>query len=375
MEPSRNKYLLYFVIVFLLGCFVCKYIVSSQVRETAREIRSCISEREYPADKITLSGVLIIEEQEHYSLLSLPDMRRIELPDDILEVAESPDKQLFIAKQGESVYDRISVFDAKGERINVFQRGENWNKEWHLNYHLQWLDQQNFVVNILPAGSKLMINALTGEKQEIIFPDGIILNFDANMSTGFVIFHPQLGVVFYKSLGNLLELGLYNVNTTMIDVFWAKTSINLGPYTALPSWSPNEEYLAIPIARSNYTTDLHIITRAGFDEIRLTDFEKLYNSPYEIRIQAINWSPDSTSVALNVHVEQEKYQKWDEEGYLVVANIENEKVIDYCKLVTYPLIWSPDGKYVASDGVIIDLENKKSYEITQGKIYGWLQSP
>ena len=313
MQKAQNNFFLYsiFIIIFFIVVYTTnQYGQITQSPSTVGPLSEpdCIVNKKYSLERNMLSGTLIIEKQGYYSLLSLPDMTSVQLPETILEVSESPNKQILIAKQGDGAYNQISAFDARGEILNTFQRKPDWDKEWHLDLRLRWLDEQNFVVGIPPSGSKLIINAITREEQKVFLGDNNKLQFEANQSSGFVIFAPRLDQVLYKATGWVFILKAYEKSDTSMIV-WAKHSTSTLA-TSTPAWSPNGNLIAMPIVNMDGITDLHMLEKFGLDEIKLTDFEKHYNYPMQVLIHSLAWAPDSSLIALNVHIiADEKQQK------------------------------------------------------------------
>jgi hypothetical protein len=57
---------------------------------------------------------------------------------------------------------------------------------------------------------------------------------------------------------------------------------------------------------------------------------------------------------------------------LLVVDVRTGQITDYCKWIGFSPVWSPDGRYLAADNMIVDIANKTAYKITDGAIFGWL---
>lgn len=346
----------------------------------------CLSvENELPPD-VHLSGKLILNHISEYSIKSFLENERVALPENSKLMAVSPNgKYLALYKydtqDGFTVIRDVLVVNSKGDIVQRFAWNdiEVANKEKLYAYPLnpvRWLDNTTLLFSILPTGSFVAVNVETGERRKTIFPysEDVYLDYSpATLRTAFVEYNPLLEGVIYEGSGHVFILRyLVDKNT----VVWARRDNGIW---ADPKWSPDGEMVATAITDTwgkNGFDDMYLVDIVG-NERRLTNFKEMYKDAYKILIYKIVWSPDGQRLALKLTFtkqERDDIERIDDwyAGRLIVIEPATNQIIDYCLLYGPPPIWSPDGKFIAIGGVIVDLARDRAYKVTDSDIVGWM---
>jgi WD40 repeat protein len=336
----------------------------------AQIIERCLSPEETTLGDLTLSGKLIVSEKGEYYSISLPGYSRGPLQKEIEPISVSPNHLRIILLQRIDYFtnSHLIIMDSQGKTIRSF----DWRKDWKLP--VRWLDNERVAVSTPPVGSIVILSVSSGVEEKITFPYSSEVYVEeglAKIRSGFVSYDPTLNKVIYEGLGHVFILRDNEIlpGTTI----WARRNF---ANWADPVWSPMGDQIAVPLSNDTNIDDLYLIGTFG-EENRFTDFYKAYKHPASTLIYGLSWSPDDEHLAIQLDLrigKNDNPQKIENQlaGRLLVAEVYGRRLTDYCMIFAYPPVWSPDGKYLAVDHVLVDLENERAYKVTDGYIIGWL---
>jgi hypothetical protein len=321
-----------------------------------------------------LSSILVIYRSESYGLLNLEDSSFIEVTKDLLlEPEVSPDgKKIAVYKFGVD----ISFFDSNGNALISFPWNENWS-----DADFYWLDENTFAIFILSSSSLDILNVNAGEIENIAFPysgEVYAKGGVADFRKGFVRYSLTRESVIYAVSPYALvlrnsEFGTWSDNT----VAWAR---NTGTNLSEPVWSPQGDLIALSQkengGQSSTVENIFIVSTTG-EDIKVTDLSSEYTDPYRLFISTIKWSPDGTKIAFVTNVIRSANE--DPISDLLIFDWSSKELKKFCNLSPnnhsssgFLFVWSPDGKYIATDTMIIDLESQTAFEFPDIKIVGWV---
>lgn len=333
--------------------------------------QKCLAVYPNRPEDLKLSGKLITTSNHNVSMLSLPGLEEEDLPKSYWPFLMSPDQKrfAFIEMTDSLVYSRLIVMDSQGRLITSF----NWEPE--LEYPIQWVDNNKLLIRTSDVNSLMLLDITSGEKQNIPFPYGNELYVEdgvAKIRSGFLAYNPYMTNVMYEGIGHVFILRDLEILPNAI--LWAKRN---NSNWADPIWSPDHKRIAVPLMNGRGIDDLYTVDAFGDSENRLTDFDTMYDHPTAATIYDFSWSPDSVYLAIQLDLrtnEQDPPEKIDTRlaGRLLVINSITQEIVDYCLIHTYTPVWSPDGKYLAIDGIIVDLSKDTAYKVTDENIIGWL---
>lgn len=331
-----------------------------------RVTQKCLPVLPRVPEDVRLSGKLIISSRDFSteSILSLPGFKQ-ELSLDHGIVFVSPDHKRFAFLTGSDifVYSQLLVMDSQGQLVTSFELVPK------LEFPIQWVNNDSFLIRTSDLSSPMLLNVTTGEKQQVSFP------YSKELSDRTLIaYNPTMSRVLYEKAGYIFVLR--DMNLSDQPILWTRHN---NKSWAKPAWSPDGNWVANTIARDDIRDieDLLIVNADGFPEMQLiTDIYEAYDHPTLSTIYHISWSPDSSQLAISLRVPlvNEQYPEYLTGRLLVInlANLATREIIDYCITHSSPPVWSPDGKYLAVDGFIVDLSKQIAYKITDGYIIGWL---
>jgi hypothetical protein len=330
--------------------------------------------RDYP-----VTGILALGENDGGVLVSLPDMKRLPLPDWNINregVYVSPNRQSLAYMSGGPHGNRVNVVNASGQQLFALDLPQAEITGW---VNDQWLH----VTHSFPllSGTVFVVNPWTGAQKEVLHTFPQISEYSFEGFLPFVVYDPLFSRAIYltednNSRDNANEeikknwIQLWDMQNN--QVLWQKYI----PVWSIrkPVWSPDGEYFAVILTPegSKYpdpNSELYIVDRNGNEILHI---EKAYNS--------VSWSPDQNYIAsgdvlsvLNVDTRN-----------LTIYNFE----IDVRKCVNYP-IWSPDGHYITfinttpgphgdtARVILLDLLENRAFEIARNviTISGWMAKP
>jgi WD40 repeat protein len=321
-----------------------------------------------------LSGTLVTVNMGYF-FISLPAWDKPEpLPDGLRPLYVSPDNANLMLLDYEDYfsYSSLIIQNSQKEIIRTFE----WQEDW--KFPERWINAEQVWVSTTQPGKYELLDINTGEISSILFPyiDEVRMKESfADIRSEVVLFDPTLTNVMYE--GNLhvfiLRGGRYFLYDNPEPVLWARK--NRHNWTK-PVWSHAGDKIAVPLS-SGRIDDLYILNAYG-DEIRATDFFRMYDSPSSTLILNLSWSPDGRYIALQLNLrtkEDEEMGRKDRlsEGRLLVVDLENRLVTDYCLLFGYPPVWSPDGKYLFVDNTMLDVLRNEAFIFEIGPVIGWLK--
>lgn len=342
---------------------------------------TCLEFSEFIPDNSKLLGKLIVYKQREKFLLTLADNTYLQFAGEI-----SPDgDKIAIYEHGKW----LQITDLANNVLSTFQ----WNPRWtEANETLfgslaesdrlfyGWHDNDMLVMPALPVGSLFILNTLTNETREITFPysDEVYgIGFIGDIRDYFVSFSPDLDKVVYASTKSHLVL---RNNRAHGDGRWRTiTWVGFSFTHSNPNWSPDGSTFILVMnadTQENIEDLFQVDSEFAAGERKLTDLGSLFNNPYQIWISQFDWSPDGEKIALTVRVTP---NEGDESlSRLLVLDVSTEAIEDYCNpenpysTNSFSFTWSPDGKYIATDTTIVDLENRKAYKIPDVLIVDWV---
>lgn len=359
-------------------------------------IQNCLTVQPTISGDVNLSGKLIVNSNSAFSIVSLPGFEIKPLPESFWPVLISPDrKRIAVLEWDEPFqYTRLVILNAKGQSVMSF----DWEAEWEIP--TQWVNPDNLLVRTSDLSSPVLLNVVTGEKQQIVFPYGnevYVSDVTGPEREKFIIYNSTMTKVFYENKGRVFILR--DMDSSENLVLWARHSHLVWPS---PAWSPNSDWIAFTFGNANIE-DLYLVDAVGFSEVRLTDFDSLYNRPLKVFVDNINWAFDGKSLAIHLKIQKQESQSQpetyvSEDRLLTVRNLgnlnseypempaslrlEDVQIIDYCLTNSAGSVWSPDSRYIAlASGnsndrittIIIDVKDQKIYKIMDGYIpVGWL---
>jgi hypothetical protein len=309
----------------------------------------------------------------------------IELP----ETAKvSPDGQK--VAQFDKEKKGIVISDLEGDPFIFFEKKEEWTEANEILYgnvldfnpdyvSFGWWDSNSLFIRTLPVGSLLLLNIDNGEVREITFPysNEVWARSGLNDSRGYYVnFSPDLDKAVYASTKHHLVL---RNNSVYNDGAW-RTVTWVGYSFALdnPKWSPDGSTFVVVMGMDRNTNDLFQV-QADFavGEKRLTDLNKLFNTPYQIWVNQISWSPSGEKIAFIAGITPN--EGGETLNRLLVLDLASGIIEDYCNpgpdnpySSGFGFSWSPDGKYIATDTTIVDLNSRVVYKIPDVYIADWV---
>lgn len=345
---------------------------------------TCLEFSEFTPDRTNLPGKLILYKQHERFLYTLADNTYLRTEGDV-----SPDgKKIAIHEYGRW----IRVTDLSNNVLTTFPWNPRWTEANEILFgslaesdslFYGWRDNNTIDIPALPIGSLFILNILTGEVKEITFPYSDELygvGFIRDIRDYFVSFSPDLDKVIYASTKS--HLVLRNNNNIYGDGRW-RTIIWVGfSFTySIPIWSPDSSTFVLAMntdTRENIDDLYQVDSEFGAGERQLTNLGNLFNHPYQIWISQFDWAPNGEKIALIARVTP---NEGDESlSRLLVLDVETESVEDYCNpdpdnpysTDGFSFTWSPDGKYIATDTMIVDLESRQAYKIPDVYIVDWV---
>lgn len=349
---------------------------------------SCLENRNEPLGSLHLPGKLVVYTKKKYGLLDLEQNIFIELP----ETANvSPDGKK--VAQFDEEKKGIVISDLEGAPLIFFEKKEEWTEANQILFgtaldfdpdyvRFDWWDNDSLFIRTLPVGSLLLLNMNNGEAREIIFPysDEVYgFGFIGDIRDHFVSFSPNIDKVIYASTKSHLVLrnNLFYGDGRWRTIIWVGFSFTY----SIPIWSPDSSTFVLAMntdTRENIDDLYQVDSEFGAGERQLTNLGNLFNHPYQIWISQFDWAPNGEKIALIARVTP---NEGDESlSRLLVLDVETGSVEDYCNpdpdnpysTDGFSFTWSPDGKYIATDTMIVDLESRQAYKIPDVYIVDWV---
>jgi hypothetical protein len=318
-----------------------------------------------------LSGTLLTVNMGYF-FIPLPAWDKPEpLPDNLWTFEVSPDntKLMILEREDYFLYKSLIIQNSQKEIIRTFE----WQEDW--DFPVGWINAEQVLVSTKQPGKYELLDINTGEISSILIPyiDEVRMKESfADIRSGVVLFDSTLKRVMYEGNGYVFILRSSDF-TYDPAVIWAKR--NYQNWTK-PVWSPAGDKIAVPLS-SGGIDDLYIVDAYG-NEFQVTDFFRMYDSPSSTLILNLSWSPDGRHIAIQLDLrmkEGEGMKQVNDEyaGRLLVVDLENRLVTDYCLLFGYPPVWSPDGKYLFVDNIMLDMLKNEAFVFEIGPVIGWLK--
>ena len=346
---------------------------------------SCLEEKSNPLDSLSLPGKLVVYSKKKDGLLDLEQNIFVELP----ETANvSPDGQK-VAKFDEEKKG-IVISDLKDNTLVFFEKKAKWTEANQILYDsvldfdpeyvwFDWWDNNSLFIRTLPVGSLLLLNTNNGVVTEITFPysnEVYGIGFIGDTRDYFVSFSPDLDKVVYASTQSHLVLrnnSIYN-DGTWRTITWAGFS---SAY-ANPIWHPDgATYAVVMEVEQNIQNLFQVYADFAVGEKQLTDLSEYFNYPFKIWVNQISWSPNGEKVAFIAGVTPN--EGGETLNRLLVLDLASGTIDDYCNpdpdtpyTSGFGFAWSPDGKYIATDTTIVDLNSRVVYKIPDIYIADWV---
>jgi hypothetical protein len=269
---------------------------------------------------------------------------------------------------------RLIVLDEDGNEVAHQSWKENWSSI------VGWIDEDRLQISAeaeLP-GTMIVLNPFTGQASVLSpeFPDLYTLPPYPYWSGpgGAAVFDSTLTRAAYFGYDGEHALFIWGIPERV--KLWRSPAVSesLSP----PVWSPDSSRIALEVLLYGETATpgiLTIIRRDGqlVEAILLEDAE----APKSQRLAPLfpAWSPDGNRIAFWI----DRYGLADSAPTVTLGllDLETKRVIDFCvpgdlNGLALP-IWSPDGRFIAVSGAIVDTAEFTSYQLTSADTpIGWL---
>jgi hypothetical protein len=267
----------------------------------------------------------------------------------------------------------IWVIDSEG--VVLVNQSINFNilfREW------RWLDNERIEFNVQSLTTKDgTVVIYYPFKDEWQYLSNTLPNFFQNFD--FVLFPTNWLVNYSANLEQVIYLGQDDVNpilwdTSLDKVIWHISVPNAS--TRIPRWSNAGDKVAIP-----YEGSLYIIDIDG----KITKAPDLGQN---FEVMRIAWSHDGNYIVLLVRVRDNQSEI---EYYIMLYDVQNNQVIDYCiesgnLLRVEPPVWSNNSQFFFSDlivndekfqtsPILVDVKKNSVYLLSDGLIpLAWMNS-
>jgi hypothetical protein len=281
--------------------------------------------------------------------------------------------------------DAIKIITVSGEAIGIISIPTGYSTDFY------WLAKNLLAVNLHLQGSNQMsirpidiyqINPIQKINHFDFDISGInsFMEIDwADLFLNRIMVSPDLSSIIYPAMKPNYPLILSDLDSKK-----EISSLNQGNYMvygSLPSWSADGSRfvsIAPPIINNasqgiTYVdgTELYSVNING-KITRLTFLTTKYNAGENNYV----WSPDNTKIAFLLF----------KDGYysmptIAILDMISNEVTDYCISTNSPLIWSPDGRYIAYNDFsqsepevyILDIQELEFMSIyNNGEAYAWI---
>ncbi|HRJ57120.1 MAG TPA: hypothetical protein PLV64_12600 [Anaerolineales bacterium] len=390
---KKHAQIITFIFLLILGCqesnSIGKNTPTTQpvptISQPSFNPEGCLEEKRTPLDSLSLSGKLVVYTKNKDGLFDLEQNIFIELP----ETAKvSPDGQK--VAQFDEEKKGIVISDLEGVPLIFFEKKEEWTEANEILYgtvldfnpdyvRFDWWDNDSLFIRTLPIGSLLMLNTDNGEVREINFPysNEVWARSGLNDIRGYYVnFSPNLDKVVYASTNTHLVL---RNNSAYTDGAWRTvTWVGYSFAYSNPMWSPDGATFAVVMGVDRNINDLfQVYADFAVGERQLTDLNKLFDNPYSTWISQISWSPNGEKIAFIAGVTPN--EGGETLNRLLVLDLASGTIDDYCNPDPdspynsgFGFTWSPDGKYIATDTAIVDLNSRVVYKIPDVYIVDWV---
>lgn len=345
---------------------------------------TCLQEEHIDLGKLDLSGKIFLSQDNKYRVFDVATDSFVDIPEN---AHLSPDGEK--VAQYDNDKQGVEVSTLTGNLISFFPRDAQWFEANSALYdntsavQFDWWNNHFLYIRSLPVGSQLMLDIETGKTHKIEFPyskEVWSLGGAMDIRNNYVGFSPDLDEVIYASTASHLVL---RNNSIYPDGTWRTvTWVGFSSTYSIPRWSPDSSTFILVIDSSKNTRNIENLFQVSADsavgEKQLTDLGSLFNNPYQILINQFDWSPDGSKVALTVHIALDEGGK--SISRLLVLDVETGNIEDYCNPDPdtpyssngyFSFIWSPDGKYIATDTAIVDLASRVAYKFPDLYIVDW----
>jgi len=338
-----------------------------------------------------LDGTLVAYEIDGpVFLLNLKTSNKTILPD-AFEVAISPDRSKLAYNQ---IQGDMIIADERGNKLKSISDPQQrlMPAQWLDNMHLAISSRRTEKDGPLVLDSLIVLNILTGAKQELLpeYPDINYFFPPAFQWQGYylsrIVPDPTLQYIVYPAFGG--ELVLWDVLHSR-EVRHVYGIDELGT----PWWSPDGTRFitSVPIKFTDSENNTHFNIDDGLPYIGGNDLitmnqvgetQRLTYLTTEYKAEEFHytWSPDGQQVAFWMQFDN------SDDSQLAVVNISTGEITNYCKSTTdggTSTIWSPDGGQLAispvnsdlqTSTVIVDLEHHAAVKIADRVVVlGWMK--
>lgn len=390
---KKHTQIITFLAFLILGCQESNSIAMNTpttqpiptISQPSTISESCPEEKSTPLDSLSLSGKLVVYSKKKNGLLDLEQNIFIELPETAIV---SPDGQK--VAQFDEEKKGIVISDLEGTPLIFFEKKAKWTEANQILYGtvldfdpeyvwFDWWDNNSLFIRTLPVGSLLLLNTNNGVVTEITFPysnEVYGIGFIGDIRDYFVSFSPDLDKVVYASTQSHLVLrnnSIYN-DGTWRTVTW----VGFSSAYANPVWSPDGATFAVVMEKEQNIQNLfQVYADFAVGEKQLTDLSEYFNHPFKIWVNQISWSPGGDKIAFIAGVTPK--EGGETLNRLLVLDLGSETIDDYCNpdpdtpyTSGFGFAWSPDGKYIATDTKIVDLNFRVVYKVPNVYIAGWV---
>lgn len=261
----------------------------------------------------------------------------------------------------------LRVVDWQGEDVAV----PTWLPNWDIV--TGWLDESRIeiAVDVEPAGTMAAYNPFTQTLTDLTptFPDILTTlppDPDWYLHTAVALYDPTLSRVAYVGFPERL-FHLWDAE--------AKRQLWVSEYLEWaydpPAWSPDGSQVAFVVTlleNSPASAQLVLVSRDG-GILNTVDFGPAGTKSGILYLpQRLGWSPDGDKIAF--WLPRSDGQPWLS---LSVFDLSTRSVTDYCIEGGGQVpVWSPDGRFVAVYGTIVDTVEAKAYLLDGMSPVGWL---
>jgi hypothetical protein len=223
----------------------------------------------------------------------------------------------------------------------------------------------------------------------IVSPDGRtnsrsidLPEYENNDDIGLTQYIPNLKYIVYPQINvDNSSIALLNTESKKLTTIteWFVTHNRFGPF---PTWRPDGKVVTAllthreqPSPNQNYFNIL-----PDGQVLQLTHLENVVDGDYDL-FHTPMWSPNSQYLVIPISLRQQNSKT------VMIFDTHTEETVDTCVIwnqpIYLPLAWSPNGRYLAIQAnygnriIIIDMENETNYELnvedySNVELLGWV---